>query len=176
MIERRTFLLAGAALALLPQKSEAAYAVNFTVLESPYQTIGMLHRDLFEFSASAPSPVMLNALGYLGGVMNDPRIEQSEKQFILNGAAWLNEQSETDFKKAYYHLTSAQRNRVLETVIQETWGDNWIWTIYSYLFEALLCDPVYGANTHAVGWYWLHLEPGYPRPKSPFTEDKNEAI
>jgi gluconate 2-dehydrogenase gamma chain len=170
MIDRRNVLLAGAALLLLPQTGEGAYASKFSVLKEPYQTIAMLHRDLFDVKGPAPSPRMLNALGYLAGVMHDPRIDDDEKQFIQNGAVWLNEAANEGFSKPYYQLDVSQRSRVLDRILEETWGDNWVWTIYAYLFEALLCDPVYGANTHETGWQWLGHEPGYPRPSAPFTE------
>jgi gluconate 2-dehydrogenase gamma chain len=117
---------------------------------------------------TVPSPRLLKALGYLGGVMKDPYIDADEKVFLKNGARWLNEQAKEDFGQAYYLLEPAQRQKVLRTVSDLTWGDNWLWNLFSYLFEALLCDPVYGANTHEAGWHWLNYEPGYPRPKAPF--------
>lgn len=170
MIERRNVLLAGAALMLLPRSGEGAYATSFSALKAPYQTIAMLHRDLFDVKGPAPSPRMLNALGYLNGVMNDPLVDEDEKHFIEKGAGWLNEQSNDDFGKTYYHLEKTQREKVLDSALETTWGDNWVWIIYAYLFEALLCDPVYGANTHEAGWHWLGHDPGYPRPAVPFTE------
>jgi hypothetical protein len=168
MITRRDVLFSAAALLVLPLPAGAAYAKAVAVLEEPYQTIGVVHRDLFTGSAAVPSPRMLKALDYLGGVMKDPYVGEDEKTFLKNGARWLNEQAKEDFGKAYYLLEAAQRQKVLRFVSDLTWGDNWLWTLFSYLFESLLCDPVYGANTHEAGWHWLDYEPGYPRPKAPF--------
>jgi len=168
MITRRDVLWAGAAILLLPSKGEATYTVPVAVLEAPFQTIAVVHRDLFPGSSRVPSPHFLNALDYLGGVMRDPYVDDDEKAFLKNGAGWLNEQARSDFGKAYYHLDDAARQRLLRTVSETTWGGNWLWSVFSYLFEALLCDPVYGANTDEAGWHWLAFIPGYPRPSKPF--------
>ena len=167
MITRRDVLYAGAALLLLPSKGNAAYAVPVKVLEEPFQTLAVLHRDLFPGSGTVPSPHFLNALDYLGGVFRDPYVDAEQKAFLKNGAGWFNEQARNDFGKAYYHLGDADRQKVIRAVSQETWGANWLWTVFSYLFEALLCDPVYGANTEEAGWHWLAYIPGYPRPSRP---------
>jgi len=168
MITRRDLLCAGAALLILPSGCDATYAKPVDMLAEPFQTIAFVHRDIFPGSSSIPSPRFLKALDYLGGVMEDPYIEESEKRFISDGATWLNARAKEAYGKAYYLLEAPQRERLLEEVTGETWGENWIWTLFSYLFEALLGDPVYGANTEEAGWHWLGHVPGYPRPKAPF--------
>ena len=168
MITRRDVLCSAAALLVLPPTLSASYAEAIEVLKEPYQTIAVVHRDLFPGSTTVPSPRLLKALDYLAGVMKDPYVDEDEKAFLKNGARWLNEQAKEEFGSAYYLLDASQRQRVLHTVAGLTWGDNWLWNLFSYLFEALLCDPVYGANTHEAGWHWLDYEPGYPRPKAPF--------
>ena len=159
---------AGAALLLLPSEGKASYAVTVTVLDEPFQTIAAVHRDLFPGSVHVPSPHFLKALDYLGGVLKDPYIDDEEKLFLKNGTIWLNDAARERFGKAYYLLDEERRQRVLRSVSEKTWGENWLWTLFSYLFEALLCDPVYGANTHEAGWHWLGHVPGYPRPGKAF--------
>ena len=167
MITRRDVLYAGAALFLLPSAGIAAYTVPVKILEEPFQTIAAVQRDLFPGDGAVPSPRLLHSIEYLGGVLKDPYVEDDEKAFLKNGAKWLNEQARGDFSKPYYQLDDALRQRVLRTVSQQAWGENWLWTLFSYLFESLLCDPVYGANTEEAGWTWLGFVPGYPRPKVP---------
>ena len=168
MITRRDVLRAGAALFLLPPaRAAASYAVPVTVLEEPFQVLAVVHRDLFPGGRGVPSPHFLSALDYLGGVFRDPYVDDDEKTFLKNGAGWLNVQARSDFGKAYYRLDDAERQRVLRSVSETAWGEEWLWTVLSYLFEALLCDPVYGANTEAAGWHWLGFVPGYPRPEKP---------
>jgi len=164
MMTRRHVLCYAAAVAALPSQG-AAYAVPVTILEAPYQTVAAVQRDLFPGGRLVPSPHLLKALEYFAGVMRDPYVDAEDKRFLVNGAAWLNEQAEKDFGRAYYRLPPEQRQRVLRTAADFTWGGNWLWNILSYLFEALLCDPVYGANTQEAGWHWLGHVPGYPRPE-----------
>ena len=165
MINRRQILIYSACTLLLPAAATAAYTRSVSILSEPFQTIGVLHRDLFPGSADIPSPAHLHALEYLGGVMNDPYIDKNDKVFIMNGAKWLNESSAETYAKPYYRLSVKQRQALLKEISRETWGDNWLWTVMSYLFESMLCDPVYGANIDQSGWRWLNYEPGFPRPK-----------
>jgi len=165
MISRRDVLCAGAALLLLPSEGCAAYARPVTLYDEPYQTIAVVYADLFPGGGQVPSPHLLKAIDYLGGVLADPYIDEASKRFITNGAGWLNDQAKEEYGKPYYSLDSEKRQTVLRSVSDTTWGGNWLWTLFSYLFEALLSDPVYGANTHEAGWHWLNFIPGYPRPK-----------
>jgi len=165
MISRRDVLCAGAALLLLPSNGWAAYAMPVSVYDEPYQTIAVVYRDLFPGKGQVPSPHFLKAIDYLGGVMADPYVDEASKRFIKNGAGWLNDKAKEGFGKPYYHLEAEKRQELLHSVADTTWGANWLWTLFSYLFEALLCDPVYGANTHEAGWHWLDFIPGYPRPE-----------
>ena len=165
MINRRQILIYGACTLLLPAAAKAAYARSVSILSEPFQTIGVLHRDLFPGSTDIPSPAHLHALQYLGGVMNDPYVDKNDKMFIMNGAKWLNESAVETHAKPYYRLGEKQRQALLKEISRETWGDNWLWTVMAYLFESMLCDPVYGANIDRSGWRWLNYEPGFPRPK-----------
>lgn len=170
MIRRRDFLAGSVALLIWPHSLQGNYARPITVRGETFQTIALVQRDLFPGGTSAPAAARLNALDYLGGVLDDPYMEDEAKAFIKNGSAWLNEAAQAQHGKAYYLLAEAQRQALLGDVADTTWGDNWLWTILAYLLEALLGDPVYGANTHGAGWAWLHLEPGFPRPQRPYTE------
>lgn len=170
MIRRRDFLAVSAALLFLPQALQGNYARPLTIRNEGFQTIALVQQDLFPGENTVPSAARLNALNYLGGVLDDPYVEETDKAFINNGATWLNEAAQTQFGKTYYHLNQSQRQDLLSHVTDTIWGDNWLWTIMAYLFEAMLGDPVYGANTGQAGWSWLKLEPGYPRPQQPYTE------
>jgi len=141
------------------------YAKNITNLKEPYQTISWVLNDMFPPSKHVPGIKQLNTIGYFHGVLNDKRIDDSQKKFIKNGVAWINEESQTMFKRQYYSLSAKQREKVLKTVSQARWGDNWLWTLMDYMFESMFCDPVYGANTRQSGWKWLEYVPGRPRPK-----------
>lgn len=167
MITRRKLLIGSAVLLAAAPLTAQGYSRLVAVHDAPFQTVTLLYRDLFPGSDPIPSPHYLHAVDYLGGVLQDPYVDEDTKVFIRNGALWLNESAEERYGKPYYALDDDERQNVLQEVAQITWGDNWLWTMFSYLFEALLCDPVYGANTNEAGWQWLGHVPGYPRPKEP---------
>lgn len=168
-LTRRAFLLTSTATLSLPLLANirdiTPYIKTFKVLSEPYQSIARVYDDIFPSNGDAPSAREINALEYLHGVMLDPRIQMYEKEFITNGATWLNETSYEMYEKSYNVLDASKRNRVLDEIISIQWGENWIWTLQSYLLEALLSDPIYGSNEGKVGWQWLGHISGYPRPK-----------
>lgn len=168
MINRRTFLLGSAAVLTVPLVAETtskAYAGAFKPLGDPYNTIALVIEDLFPPLPGIPTLHKLNTLGYIRAAMEDQWIPQNEKVFLYNGTDWLHEESVGMFARKYYLLAPAERQEVLRAVSLTRWGDNWLYTLFNYLFESMFCDPLYGANTGAEGWKWLSHEPGYPRPK-----------
>jgi hypothetical protein len=170
MMTRRGFLFGAAVMAMAPVNADAAYARPFTVHDAAFQTLATVLDDLFPAGHGVPSVPLLHTLDYFAGVLADPCIPEDEKRFVRSGARWLDERARETFGKAYGRLGSIERRAVLDDISARAWGENWILTLFSYLFESLLGDPVYGANTREAGWRWLGHVPGYPRPPEPFTE------
>ncbi len=167
MLERRNFLFQSALLLSLPLATASAeeYASkSVKIYAEPYQTIAYLYNDLFP-SDGAFSLNQINAIGYLYGVMHDEYIDLETREFIINGTAWLNEEAEEKHQRSYRRLSSDERQKILKDISMTRWGDSWLYTMMSYLFEAMLSDPVYGGNTDANGWKWFDHEPGFPRPE-----------
>ena len=79
----------------------------------------------------------------------------------------MDEEAKRLFGASYMQLSSKSRQEVLAFVAKTQWGESFIETILTYLFEALLGDPIYGINKDEVGWKWLHHTPGLPRPTAP---------
>ncbi len=129
-----------------------------------FTTLHTVQRDLYAETDTMPSYEAINALVYLKHVLKQPRVAKAHKRFIVNGVRWLNEASIARYKKHYTKLAAPQRNIVLQTIVQEQWGKRWIETLLTYIYEAMLGDPVYGGNRNEVGWKWLHHTPGKPRP------------
>jgi gluconate 2-dehydrogenase gamma chain len=167
MNDRRRFIRDSTLLLTLPllQAKAAAYAVKVGPDKEPYRTIVLVCDDVFAPDQDIPGARRLNTSSYLYGVMHDDRIDEEEKAFLVNGVTWLDEESTAMFKRPYYRLDPTQRQRVLDAVLEYRWGDGWVYTVMSYLFESMFCDPLYGANTDMSGWRWLAYEPGFPRPK-----------
>lgn len=142
----------------------SVYSLHVRVLQEPYQTIAQVHDVLFTPSAGMPRPQAFNAIGFLQGVMKDPRVHDTQKGIIKNGVTWLNMTSKEKFHKNFRALSLSQKETILQYISQKEWGNDWLWYIMNHAFEAMLSDPVYGCNTDKVGWKWLDYTPGYPRP------------
>jgi len=112
----------------------------------------------------APGAEEINAAPYLRQVLVDPFISIHKKNFIREGAERLQALAAESRAVAFAELTSTQREEVLREFERTMAGRNWIANIMSFLFEALLGDPVYGGNPDQIGWKWLEHRPGYPRP------------
>jgi len=131
---------------------------------TPMRTIALVHRDLFPDSATAPKIDDINASYYLNSILNHSRVTDASKNFIRNGAKWLNEESAGEYNKLYLKLSALQRQKILKKISDTRWGESWLDTIMTYLLEATLGDPIYGGNIAKSGWLWLNHKPGLPRP------------
>jgi len=140
------------------------YSSHVKILKEPFQTIAKVHDDLFTPSAGMPKPQDFNAIGFLEGVMRDPRVRDTQKEFIKDGVSWLNIVTNKIYRHNYIELDSNQREIILQHIASKEWGNDWLWYIINHAFEAMLSDPVYGANTNEIGWKWLNFIPGEPRP------------
>ncbi len=138
---------------------------SFSADTSSLDIIARVQDDLFPKREGVPTLEQINATQYLKLVLQQKRVTQEHKNFIFNGAKWLNEEAVLLYKMPYSVLAPQQRQNVLHAVAKESWGESWINTVLTYIYEALLCDPVYGGNRDSIGWTWLHHTPGLPRPK-----------
>jgi len=131
---------------------------------SPLQTIALVQEDLFpdikKFNIKSSS--------YLSLILHHSRITDDEKVFLRNGVQWLNEEAVLQYKQTYTKLSSNQRQNILQTISKQRWGDNWINKMLTYIMEATLSDPIYGANKNGAGWKWLKHTSGLPQPKEPY--------
>lgn len=129
------------------------------------KTISSVQNHLFPVGDDSPGADDIRALHYLQkNVLNHSAIDDEEKQFILNGAGWLDDLSMSTRKKLFLELNETQRESLLREIEKSPAGENWISTLLLYIFEALLCDPAYGGNPEGIGWKWLQHQPGFPGP------------
>ena len=158
--KRRTFLKAGAlglSSCLLPQTK---------LIASPIlDTLSLAQKDLYGDLAEAPKFDELNARAYLSLILTHTRIDDDTKEFITNGAKWLDEEAVLLYKKPYISLETTKRQKVLESSSKQEWGDAWIYEMLSFVYEALLGDSIYAINKNGSGWKWLNHASGTPRPK-----------
>ena len=127
---------------------------------TPLQTIAQVQLDLFPHAHKNN----INTPAYLTSILNHSRVTEDNKTFIRNGVKWLNEEAVEMYKKTYVKLSSQERQEVLKSISEARWGESWIHTMLTYIFEAMLSDPIYGANKNEAGWKWLNFRGGLPRP------------
>lgn len=167
LLSRRRFLLraAGGSLALLFARaglgSESAQRLDEA---QRWRLLDAVQRHLLPSEPDSPGAQEINALGYLRFVVADPKVDEEERQFILQGAGWLEELAAKQEAASFLDLDPARREQLLRRVAASSAGENWLSTLLLYLMEALLTDPAYGGNSRGIGWRWLRHIPGFPRP------------
>jgi len=106
----------------------------------------------------------LNVIGYFKAVLSDQRIDIESRNYLINGARWLDESADNEYDKDFLSLRPEQKEELLKKVSMLRWGDDWLYKMMSYYFESTFSDPIYGGNINGAGWKWLAFQPGFPRP------------
>lgn len=136
----------------------------------PWLTLSYVQNQLFPRSGKintdtySPGASDINATAYLKLMLNVPGADKTERNFIIKGVSWLDGIANSMFGKPFIKLNNDKREKVLQKISKSRSGESWLSTLLSYIFEALLTDPVYGGNTRQAGWKWLQHQAGFPRP------------
>lgn len=123
-------------------------------------TIELVQVDLFPKAKE----LKINTSNYITTVLRHSRISQADKLFLKNGAKWLNEKAISLYGMSYVKLPALKRQEVLKEISKSRWGESWIHSMMTYIFEAMLGDPIYGGNNGEAAWKWLEFDGGRPRP------------
>jgi len=174
-LERRRFLhdscKATAGLSLLPsialfnacdqtpQNTQAQI-----IKDEPWTMFAATQEILFPADGNGPGASDLNATAYLKFVLDAPDMDQDDRQFIFKGVDWLNQLSQTQTNQAFNSSDNQQQQDLITQIAKSQSGERWLSFLLLYIFEALLTDPVYGANPNGIGWQWLEHQPGFPHP------------
>ncbi|NHZ84565.1 MAG: gluconate 2-dehydrogenase subunit 3 family protein [Planctomycetia bacterium] len=171
-INRRSFLLAtgvfagsvtfGSLLAYYYKNSRESHPFN----KSQDKILQDVQEQLFPKSNDAPGASDINSLNYLHFVLTDPDIDEDNKNLLISGVDWLEEECQTTFNKSFSNLLSKEKDKVFRIIEKSNWGYRWLSLNLIYIFEALLSDPIYGGNPDEIGWRWLEHVPGFPRPNA----------
>jgi hypothetical protein len=124
----------------------------------PIDTIRVMQKDLFP----KVDELGLDTASYMNIIFHHTKITKEDKQHLKNGVKWLNEESIKLHKLNYTQLHAHQREDLLREISKTKWGDAFIYNIFSFLFEAMLGDPIYGGNKNKAAWKWLNFEGGKP--------------
>ncbi|MEE9190738.1 MAG: gluconate 2-dehydrogenase subunit 3 family protein [Candidatus Neomarinimicrobiota bacterium] len=123
-----------------------------------------VQEHLFPANDDSPGAADINALPYLHFVLADPDMDQDNKNLLVNGVKWIEEESRSSYQKSIVSLSFGELENVLQSTVNKSWGQRWLSLNLLYIFEALLSDPLYGGNPDGIGWKWLEHNPGFPRP------------
>lgn len=130
----------------------------------PWKTLNSVLEHLLPSSETGPGAKEIDAIGYLFNVINNQPTEKDEIEFIQNGVNWLNTYTQKKLQQDFYQLSLTQKENALREISQSRAGENWLSTLLTYIFEALLSPPVYGGNPKGIGWNWLKHQAGFPLP------------
>ena len=163
LISRRRFLIAaaGGSVALLfGLKPAAADEAEF----DPWPTLDAVLSHLLPSEPDSPGAVEIHAPDYLRFVVADPKVDREQRDFIVQGNQWLDELARQQHGRPFNSLGFDEKDRLLRQITRSAAGENWVSTLLTYLFEALLTAPAYGGNADRLGWRWLQYVPGFPLP------------
>lgn len=167
---RRNLLKSAAgatAIAALPARTftdKAQQKMLTELKQEPWLTLDATLDHLFPTSPSGPSAKDIQALPYLYNIVKVQPTEQAEIDFIKKGVGWLNGYSESQLNKKFIELTDSEKESMLRAISGSQAGENWLSTLISYIFEAMLSPPSYGGNPEGIGWQWLQHQAGFPLP------------
>lgn len=130
----------------------------------PWHTFAATQRQLFPNDGNGPGADTVNATSYLQFVLAAPDTDPEERQFILNGIDWLNRLAIARYTGVFAGCAPDEQHTLLHQISHSQAGERWLSYLLTYIFEALLSDPIYGGNPHGIGWKWLDYIPGFPRP------------
>jgi len=154
---RRNFLKAG----FLSSAIFVTSGCELFFITTPRDTFKVLQDDLFPKAQE----LGIDTSSYLSIVFHHSRISKEDITFLKNGVKWLNEEALKLHKTSYTKLLTTQREEVLKNIVDTKWGENFLYNVMNYLFEAMFGDPIYGSNNKESGWKWLEFQGGEPRPK-----------
>ncbi len=136
------------------------------IQDEPWQTISNVQEHLFPATDDAPGASDFHAVVYLRNTIETEHADNEDRDFIVKGAAWLNDLAKTELGDVFNKLDEKNREIILRKIEGSRDGRRWLSLLLTYLIEALLADPVYGGNPKGVGWKWLQHQPGFPQPPS----------
>lgn len=172
-MQRRQFLrviLAGAVATQIPWwvacSHDSKTTKDFNLNDEQKQILIFVQDFLFPSDGNGPGASDFKAEEYMLWVLSDENMDPEEKQYLINGMAWVEETSQEEKGQSFLSLSEMEREEILERISKEVWGESWYSMNLNFIFEALLSDPIYGSNINKEGWNWLEHNPGHPRPSA----------
>ncbi len=119
---------------------------------------------LFPKDGIGPDVEEIHVFDYFLWTLEDPNLDPDESQYVIRGITWLNETSQEELEQDFTTLSRKEQEDLVKFVSETRWGESWLSTLLTIIFEALLLDPIYALNEQEKSWKWLDHKPGNPRP------------
>ena len=150
------------------EKENTSEAQEITPLMSNLEarTIRAVQSILFPNDGNGPSAEDLNAFEYLLWFLQDELLDDYNRKSYAKGATKVNQKALDLFNQNFTDLPLDKQEEIVALMVADKKTKMWFSRLVTYIFEALLADPIYGANPNNVGWQWLSHNPGQPRPST----------
>ena len=152
-MKRRTFIALSATSPLLLSMDTQAKEIP----KDAWEIIASVQDILLPKTKHMPSAQGINALFYL--VSNSSSDYFGANELLIKGASVFH-QKFPDFS----HKNTESKNKILESATEDDYLEKWLSRLIYYTIEAMFSDPIYGGNTHELGWTSTLHTTGNPRP------------
>jgi gluconate 2-dehydrogenase gamma chain len=132
--------------------------------EADKRLLASIQEHLFPTEDDSPGANSLQAMEYLLKTFEHGGLSMSDWAFLRWGLHQISAMARDLYYQPFENLHASGRERLLRTLESSEEGSRWIGFNLQILMEALLSDPVYGGNPREIGWVWLGIQPGHPRP------------
>jgi len=149
---RRIFMLFGFYALTRPLSAKKTKITHWNIINATLN-------HLFPKSQNFANASQLNLLNFFKLNSTSKYFDKVDLVLFINGSKALYKMD-----KNYLNLSKSHREKLLREFEQTNLGQNWLSTLMYYGFEAMLSDPIYGANHDMQGWNALNHNPGIPRP------------
>jgi gluconate 2-dehydrogenase gamma chain len=168
---RRSFILGALTFPIIASScSKPSQEIAHAHLKEPFKTLHIIQNHLWPKREGIPSLEQINALNYLKNML-DTHYTHSVSRYLKKAVIWVDEESQEQYKKAFFSLNYTEQASLLKSINNTPWGEGILSTILTRtIIEPLLCDPLYTQNSDSLGWKWLEHQAGFPRPSKPFWE------
>ncbi len=123
---------------------------------------------LLPSAPDSPGARTVGAIGYLDAVLQEDDLDPAVfRDVIVGGLPRLEEGARLLGAASFAALPGSAQDDVLRGLEGSAAGTTWIRRVLYFALEALLGDPVHGCQPGEVGWTWLDVAPGDPRPTVP---------
>jgi Gluconate 2-dehydrogenase subunit 3 len=148
-----------------PEDGAAGKGRSLTAAE--WRTTAAWTDTLLPSAPGSPGAKDVNATGYFDAVLADLDVSPADQALVKAALPRLDALAHEVRDADFADLNPEDRDAVLARLRDGPDGYRTLWLGLAFTVEALLGDPVYGANKDGVGWKFIHYPPPQPRPEAP---------